>query len=198
MSAIKFIVEGNADALFIRAFLKKHLNLDYKDNDFIKIGGCTKELLSLDANLKLINESISKGRKNLLLFDADQPDFKQTKGNLELWKKELEIDYKIFLFPNNKDDGSLETLLFNIANLTDGKDGVLNCFDSYKQCITGLNKNFSLPDAHAKFYAFEEAVLSRTKFKDVGNKPDKYLLDELYNIKSDYLNPLKEFLTTHL
>lgn len=198
MSSTKIIVEGKTDSLFIRAFLKHHFNMDKPDSDFIKVDGCTIELLSENKVLDLIKKNSEKEEGiNLLIFDADQTDFTTTKQNLESWKKELNINYEIFLFPNNKDKGNLETILLNIANLKNDKNKVLECFENYKSCITKLNKGFSLPDEHAKFFAFEEAVLSRTKYKDLCNKPDKYLEKEVYDIGSDYLNDLKDFLKSY-
>ena len=53
-----------------------------------------------------------EGYQNLILFDADK-DFEQSKQHIE---DQLNgIAARIFLFPNNRDEGRFETLLEQIA-----------------------------------------------------------------------------------
>ena len=56
-----------------------------------------------------------QGGTNLILFDADtvlnSGGFDKRKAELEQKLKDLDINAKLFLFPNNKDDGDFESLL---------------------------------------------------------------------------------------
>ncbi|GAA7533919.1 hypothetical protein JP0015_03570 [Helicobacter pylori] len=77
---------------------------------------------------------IEKYDKTLIIFDADKDYESNKKEILKIVSKTKQIisEEQIFLFPNNQDDGDLETLLLEIAN---HKEFINNCFESYLDCI---------------------------------------------------------------
>ena len=112
MKQLLIVVEGSLDIDFIRDFItvnfsNKILNSHYAIQ---KSGGFTTLHLmkqSFDFNTK-------NGGKNLILFDADSADndggYSKRKQYIEKVISDKSINSDIFLFPNNQDDGDLETL----------------------------------------------------------------------------------------
>ena len=57
----------------------------------------------------------ANGGKNLVIFDADD-DVEKRRTELLSWKEKENLDFELFLIPNDKEAGALETLLENIIN----------------------------------------------------------------------------------
>ncbi len=121
-------VEGPSDRLFLEVYL---LYLYFQEKFPIK----NFKVQNVDGknNLSKRLHEIEKYDKTLIIFDADK--------NYESNKKEISkvvsktkqaiLEGQIFLFPNNQDDGDLETLLLKIAKHKE----FINCFESYLDCI---------------------------------------------------------------
>lgn len=168
------LVEGHTDKDFLELYCK-HLNIDVridivngKDN--------------LKKRLNLVKENY------LIVFDADD-DYDNSKSNIENQISQMNIpkeNYDIFLLPNDKDNGNLETLIEKIAFYKE----VLNCFEGYKKCITGLgNDNIKLPPKKSKVFAYMQSF----GFKNTIN-PKKFDLSPYVDFEDKYLEPLKNFL----
>ncbi|QEF41085.1 hypothetical protein D2C74_06230 [Helicobacter pylori] len=130
--------------------------------------------------------------------------------------KEKEIDFpkeQIFLFPNNQDDGDLETLLLEIAK----HDEFLKCFEGYLECIKSkehykpirnIRKNMLYAYLEVfelqKFFQYkwdtnnkknEEKIIIDDKGKIKEEHKEEYeKLKEVIDFKSKSLIPLKNFL----
>ncbi|MGL2383355.1 DUF3226 domain-containing protein [Helicobacter pylori] len=121
--------------------------------------------------------------------------------------KEKGIDFpkeQIFLFPNNQDDGDLETLLLKIAK----HDEFLKCFEGYLECIKSkeyykLIKNIRKNMLYAYLEALGLENLTKTNidvFDSKGKIKSKYeenykkLTEEVIDFSSNSLIPLKDFL----
>lgn len=118
--------------------------------------------------------------------------------------KEKGIDFpkeQIFLFPNNQDDGDLETLLLKIAK----HDEFLKRFEGYLECIK--SKEYYKPIKKirkSKWHAYLEALcLTDLYTKDVfdikgkikeKHKEEYEKLKEVIDFNSNSLIPLKNFL----
>lgn len=99
------------------------------DKDFVELyckylGITPKKICQADGKYNVksaeveIHKALNMGERVLIIFDADddiQKSLKNIHAQLDLldssWKNQCEI----FLMPNNKDAGNLETLLENIA-----------------------------------------------------------------------------------
>ena len=175
------LVEGHTDKDFFELYCK-YLKLNIKKYDIISVNG--------KDNLKK-RVDLVKGNKNyLIVFDADY-NYDNSKANIENQISQMNIpkeNYDIFLLPNNKDNGDIETLIENIALHKD----VLNCFEGYKKCINGLiskNNNIKLPPKKSKVFAYMESF----GFKNT-IKPKEFDLSPYVNFEDKYLEPLKNFL----
>lgn len=170
------LVEGHNDKDFLELYCK-YLNIDVR----IDI---------MDGKNNLINKPnlIRNDEKHLIIFDADD-DYNNSKANIENQISQMNIpkeNYNIFLLPNDKDSGNLETLIEKIALYKD----VLNCFEGYKKCITRLgNDKIKLPPKKSKVFAYIQSF----GFKNT-IKAKEFDLSPYVNFKDKYLEPLKDFL----
>ena len=194
MNAVNIFVEGKSDKIFVSNFISNNFNIHLSDDQFIIIGGCTLELISNRKNFFV--ENIENEIKNILIFDVVRNTFSETKNNLLQWMSQLEIEFKLFLFPNRKDCGNLETVLENIA-LAEHKL-IFDCSDNYQNCISKHYNHYTLPNQKAKIYAYLEANTSKHKSESINEEKRNYNNTELWNLKSEYLSPLKLFLSKHL
>lgn len=171
------LVEGHTDKDFLELYCK-YLKLNIKKDDIISVNG--KD--NLKNRVNLVKENY------LIVFDADD-DYNNSKSNIENQISQMNIpkeNYDIFLLPNNKDNGDIETLIEKIALHKE----VLNCFEGYKKCITELeNDKIKLPPKKSKVFAYMESF----GFKNT-IKPKEFDLSPYVDFEDKYLEPLKNFL----
>lgn len=149
---ILIFVEGPSDRFFLEIYLLylyfqekfpiknfKVQNVDGKDN-------LSKRLLEIE-----------KYDKTLIIFDADKDYESNKKEILKVVSKTKQTisEEQIFLFPNNQDDGDLETLLLKIANHKE----FINCFEGYLDCIKKTEHYKPIKNIRKnKWYAYLEAL----------------------------------------
>lgn len=180
-------VEGSDDKCFLKDYSDYLLTRFKKTINFkiIEVGGNKK--LASNTNIKKYKDNIEEVEKVKIIFDADN-DLELAKENIKnQLGEELFDKCEIFLIPNNKDKGNLETLMENIAK----EKCVLQCFDNYTECLKTLqnkNRDIRLPTKKSKIYAY--------KYSFGYNNGDKnYKIDNTYfDLDNEYLTPLKEFL----
>ncbi len=121
-------VEGPSDRLFLEVYL---LYLYFQEKFPIK--NFKVQNVNGKDNLSKRLPEIEKYDKTLIIFDADKDYESNKKEILKSYQKTKQIisEEQIFLFPNNQDDGDLETLLLKIAK----HEEFINCFESYLDCI---------------------------------------------------------------
>lgn len=158
---------------------------------------------------------IEKYDKTLIIFDADKNYESNKKEILKVVSKTKQTisEEQIFLFPNNQDDGDLETLLLEIAK----HDEFLKCFEGYLECIKSKEyykpiKNIRKNMLYAylevfelqKFFQYkwdtnnkknEENIIIDDKGKIKEKHKEEYeKLKEVIDFDSKSLIPLKNFL----
>lgn len=172
---MNILVEGHTDKDFLELYCK-YLNIEV-------------HIDVVDGKDNLINRvNLVKANKNyLIIFDADN-DYNNSKDNIENQINQMNIsneNYDIFLLPNNKDNGNLETLIEKIARYKE----VLKCFESYEKCITGLgNDNIKLPTKKDKVFAYMQSFGFKNSIK-----PKEFDLSPYVDFESEYLEDLKKF-----
>ncbi|WQV89542.1 hypothetical protein KVM15_01890 [Helicobacter pylori] len=213
---ILILVEGPSDKIFLEVYL---YFLEYFPIKNFKVRS-TNGKNNLSSTLLLETE---KYAKTLIIFDADIKEenresdagFDNKLKHICEKFKEKGIDFpkeQIFLFPNNQDDGDLETLLFKIAK----HDEFLKCFEGYLECIKSKEhykpiKNIRKNMLYAylevfgleKFFQYEWDTNNKKQEKclidDKGkikekNKEEYEKLKEVIDFNSKSLIPLKDFL----
>jgi hypothetical protein len=205
------IVEGKADVNFLRDYLK-HL---FKAGPF-KIEEIGNEIIiefpeihikflvlrgyTVIATTKLrtrIQSEIDQAYKLVLIQDADDPSKENGGVNnrldyLHKIKQELKFEFDTFLFPNNKDDGDLETLLLMIAK----KEQYASYFGNYKTYADNI-KSFS-DEAHGtellqrKFIVFNyfQAYFGMERAKEENREFD----EKYWDLTKECMKPLQQFL----
>ncbi len=158
---------------------------------------------------------IEQYAKTLIIFDADKDYESNKKEILKVVSKTKQTisEEQIFLFPNNQDDGDLETLLLEIAK----HDEFLKCFEGYLECIKSkehykpirnIRKNMLYAYLEVfelqKFFQYkwdtnnkknEENIIIDDKGKIKEEHQEEYeKLKEVIDFKSKSLIPLKNFL----
>lgn len=199
MSKVCIFIESDKETNeghFVRNMAKLVYAGNSKEIEIVGTGGYT----NLDQFAVQMQRNTDNGIKNLVIFDADFPkEGGFEKRNLKLLnlKEKEKVDFELFLFPNNQDDGTFEHLLEHLA--TEEHKGLLECFEGYESCIRGRNNpKYVSPDQKAKMYAY---VSTQTDPKDIKmfKKGDwRFNQTDLWNLDVDYLTPLKDFLSSHL
>lgn len=180
---IKFLVEGKEDIRFLKDFIFHHFKITLQDDSFFSNEGKSEKL---NDNTNLIKSTFNDVQNAILIFDADDTDYRSTIKNIQ--QQSLDIDFETFLFPNNKDKGNLETLLRNIVTEKD----LFGCIDSYVNCIDSLEIARMKPTVEkTKMFIYLDSLLQEAAPK--GTKRD-YLMRNVWNLDSEYLIPLKNFL----
>ncbi|MGL2613226.1 DUF3226 domain-containing protein [Helicobacter pylori] len=203
---ILIFVEGPSDKVFLEVylyFLGNFLTKNFKVQNIKGKDNLSKRLLEIE-----------KYDKTLIIFDTNKDYESNKKEILKVVSKTKQTisEEQIFLFPNNQDDGDLETLLLEIAK----HDDFLKCFEGYLECIK--NKEHYKPIKNirkSKWYAYLEVFELQKFFQyewDINNKNEKYIiiddkgkikekhqeeyekLKEVIDFNSKSLIPLKDFL----
>ena len=182
------IVESKHDKTFVEEY-----------SSFLKINTYFTIITTDEGNPKAGKDKLPRALKQMgdsylsisVIFDADT-DFKHSQETILKYVSESanEINSiknllsqfssnKIFLFPDNQSIGQLEHLLLSIAQQPD----FLNCIEEYYQCL--LKKNVTEAEHKLKYYSYLAAIGYSTS--------DKFY-DGRFNLASEKLNPLKDFL----
>lgn len=73
---------------------------------------------------------------NLVIFDADD-DFSKKKDELVKWKEQNNVDFQLFLFPDNSSSGELEDLLELVINPEN--QPVMDCWKTYEDSLKEID-----------------------------------------------------------
>ncbi len=178
---ILIFVEGPSDRVFLEVYLYFLEDLPIKN---FKV----KDVKGKDNLSKRLLE-IEKYDKTLIVFDAD--NYKSNKKEILTVvskTKQTISEEQIFLFPNNQDDGDLETLLLKIAK----HDEFLKCFEGYLECIKSKEhykpiKNIRKNMLYAYLELFELEKFFQYKW-DTNNKKneEKIIIDDKGKIKEEH------------
>ncbi|GAA7855039.1 hypothetical protein HpCOL23_14660 [Helicobacter pylori] len=208
---ILIYTEGKSD----RNFLGWYLNfLKCQDHfDMLDIEGKDKLISGEfpEKIRKILNNEHQTYKQVCIIFDADKKESQESDAGFDNKLKYIREKFKekgtdfpkeqIFLFPNNQDDGDLETLLSEIAKY----DEFLKYFEGYLECIKSKEHYKPIKKIRKNMlYAYLEALglENLTKidiFDSEGKIKEKHKeeyekLKEVIDFKSKSLIPLKNFL----
>lgn len=197
---VSIFIEGTEEN-FLKEIIYLIDNEKFVDDEieFVNTGGYTN-LENIENKLR---DNFDSGINNLIIFDADYEHndggFKTRFSKIQNTINGMGVSADIFLFPNNNDDGDFELLLENCIN--NEHKGLLDCFDNYTNCVDNYSKTESkkyiIPDRKAKMYSYISAFpRSRKKLEKFKNKKEwEFGNPEYWNLQSESLKPLKEFLS---
>ncbi|MGL2668484.1 DUF3226 domain-containing protein [Helicobacter pylori] len=195
---ILIFVEGSRDKVFLEVYL---YFLEYFPIKNFKV----KSAKGKDNLSKRLLEN-EKYDKTLIIFDADKDYESNKKEILKVVSKTQQqkiTEEQIFLFPNNQDNGDLETLLLEMAK----HDKFLKCFEGYLECLKSKEHYKPIKNIRKNMlYAYLEVLglenLKKTNidvFDSKGKIKEKHKeeyekLKEVIDFNSKSLIPLKDFL----
>ena len=176
-------VEGKTDKVFVEQYFYHVFGVSIP-KDFV-----------VPTNAK---DNRQNGGKNLVIFDADD-DVEKRRTELLSWKEKENLDFELFLIPNDKEAGALETLLENIIN--PNNEPIFKCWDKYESDlgqlkIKGRTTPLTVPGKKAKIYAYLSALLGKSDDEQKLAQTERrdYRNPLHWNLDAEYLEPLKEFL----
>lgn len=194
MSLNKFFVEGKADSKFLQDYLRHLLGIEFQETDFYIIGGNSDALIGAKKNEFLSNSDL--GGRNLIILDADS-DRQATTNRINALRSSINVQFELFVLPNDHENGELENLLLGIVHHRNMS--ILTCFDEYQNCLIRINRGYKVPSLKAKVYAYLDAMAhGRENEKMVKEESRNYLIENHWNLDHSSLKPLKTFLEQYV
>ena len=201
----RIFVEGDADKRFIAQLLESIFNENIPSGNIIPTHGYTN-LIAVDKERTFINEmqrTTADGGINLVVFDADS-NCETRRRELSDWERRSEVNFELFLFPDNSNSGELEDLLRQIINPVN--QPVMECWDKYEDSLKAINlpwKNgipLTIPAKKTRIYAYLEALLgsSRSEKEKIKEAKRDYLNKNHWDLNAQALHNLIDFLESNL
>ncbi len=174
-------VEGKDDKRFLKCFLR-HIELSGVQVE--RIGGGVSYLCHASPQIRKAHDS---GQRIAVILDANSDSVtRREQFNCVKEKNDLPVE-RLFLVPNDKEPGHLETLLEAVA--VSGHRAIYGCLDAYEKCLTAHCESYLGPQPKGRIYAYCEA--NGIEPREVKRCYD----DTLYwNLDSPDLEPLRNFL----
>lgn len=194
-------VEGLADARFFKQYIRHLLGEDVADERIIVLNGWNA--LKADASILRMRSMTANGGVNLVILDADK-DIETRRAEILEWKRLNDLEFELFLLPNNNDAGALEDMLENIINPNNRP--IFDCWEGYEKELVKLDipgrtpPPLTTPAKKTKIYGYLEALLGPTKDEKelIKERNRKYDNAMHWNLDAEYLEGLKGFLEGHL
>ena len=206
MKRFLIIVEGEADKKFVSDYFHHLFQVAIPQNCIIHTGELSKSTggytkLADEINIVRMNQNTNQGGVNLVIFDADkEPDVRRKE--LETIREQHNVEYELFLLPNNKDKGELEDLLEKIIN--PNNKPIFDCWDNYEKELVKQDipdrtpPPLTTPAKKTKIYGYLEALLFNNQKEQIKEKKRDYENALHWNLDTEYLEALKEFLANWL
>ncbi len=204
-SPVKIFVEGEADERFISQLMEHLLNEKVDKNVIVRTEGWNN-LVSASTEGTYLNQMRNVSANNginLIIFDADdKPEHRR--ADLIAWKAKHNLDFELFLMPDNSSNGELEDLLERI--IKEDNQPVMDCWTGYEKSLGQVilpwrnGTPLTTPAKKTKIYAYLEALLGKSKSqkKLIKESNRDYLNTDHWNLCADALVPLSNFLTSNL
>ena len=202
------IVEGDADKKFMKDYYHHLFQENAPNNSIIHTGELKNETggynkLAYEINLHQMRINTDQGGTNLVIFDADENIEARRKELLSI-KEQFDVEFELFLLPNDKDAGALEDLLENIINPNNRP--IFDCWEDYEKALVELDipgrtpPPLTTPAKKTKIYGYLEALLGPTKEEKelIKERNRKYDNTMHWDLDAGYLDPLKKFLEKRL
>lgn len=146
-----------------------------------------------------MKQNTNQGGVNLVIFDADkEPDVRRKE--LETIREKHNVEFELFLLPNNKDKGELEDLLEHIIN--PNNKPIFDCWENYEKELVKQDipdrtpPPLTTPAKKTKTCGYFKTMLEKSKSQKKQVKEVKHNYDNTHhcNLDVEYLKPSKEFL----
>jgi disulfide oxidoreductase YuzD len=188
---------------FLKAFVNSHF--PDKEIEFICIGGIGN--LFNETNINQMSQAQALDDQVLVLLDADTVakgyGFAKRKADIEREMQSHSIAFQYFIYPNNNDDGEVETLM-ELAARRDLHQVFFDCFEDYEKCVSGVKDAngqplYNTPNLKGKLHTYINSQKLNNKSRRRLGAGDWLFNDNNYwNLNASDLEPLKVFLSNNL
>lgn len=199
--------EKSNEHFFIKTLIERKCGKVYDiDFDIVNVGGYTN--LYSQGILNQFRNHESSDECDIVIFDSDYAStgggFLERKEFIEKKLGDHDLNFSLFLFPNNHDDGIFETLLRRIVK--PDFEPMIQYFQEYEEKVEQFNQEikerqslredvFETPDEKARIYSyissFKRSQSEKKNFKD-GNWD--FANEKYWNLQSEALVPIVDFL----
>lgn len=208
---VKIYIEGKnkkvPESEFLRAILD-HIGVPVEKYEFVHTNGYTSLLDAANGvNVEIMRANSDSGGKNLVVFDADTAvnngGFEKRQKELLEKGKALGLNFELFLWPDNENDGDVEVLMESIAR-KDLYPEFFDCFSKYEHCISQRKNDkgepfYTTPNRKGKLHTyFNSLPISNTKKSEFGSGAWRWTDASIWNLDAESLRPIKDFLLKHL
>lgn len=176
-----------------------------KEIDFICMDGIGN--LFKEAIRNQMAQAEESGDIILVLADADTIakgyGYKKRKTDIDNGMSCNGVTFPYFLYPNNHDDGDVETLMEKAAR-RDLHPTFFDCFEDYEKCVSGKKDKsgqplYNVPDLKGKLHTYMNAQkLSGKQRSRLGSGDWLFDDNNYWDLTDANLQPLKDFLSSHL
>ncbi len=204
-SPVKIFVEGDADERFISQLIEHLFGEIVEKKSIVVTNGWTR-LLSPSTEGTYLNEmrkNSAYGGVNLVIFDADD-NIVQRRTDILSWKARHNVEFELFLIPDDSAQGALEELLERIIN--EENKPVMDCWFDYERSLMEVKlpwkngESLTIPAKKTKIYAYLEVLLGKERSQKnlIKEKHRIYHNENHWNLNADALRPLSNFLKNNL
>lgn len=159
------------------------------------------------ANLNQISQAQDVGDRALVLIDADTVDkgfgFSTRNRAINDEMRIHNVSFPYFIYPNNHDDGDVETLMAAAAR-RDLHKVFFDCFEDYEKCVAGVRDEsgrplYNTPNLKGKLHTYMNAQkLSNKLRRRLGSGDWLFGNPDYWDLDAEALQPLKDFLCANL
>ena len=194
-------------------YIKRELFADCEDK--IELSQQKEQLLELDETLKRISKLNPLVALNYILkvvgYEAYVIEKCNSKGvGYTNRKEEIErgmithsLSFPYFIYPNDQDDGDVETLMESAAR-RDLHPTFFDCFEDYEKCVLGAkdangNPLYNTPNLKGKLHTYISSQQLTKKQRDkLGSGNWLFNNPNYWDLNVDTLQSLKDFLKQNL
>ena len=195
--------EQTAECNFLKAILAKFF--PDKAVQFVCMNGVGN--LFNETNRNQMNQAIVDGDQVIVILDADTKEkgfgFEARLQEVNNKKKQHNMEFPLFLYPNHADDGDVETLMEWLAQ-KELHGSWWDCFEDYEKCVSCAKDDngsprYLMPNRKAKLHTYiSSQKLSNAKRDKLG--AGNWLFEDTmyWDLNRTALLPLIDFLRTNL
>ena len=199
MRPIQIFVEGDSDSQLIRQVVWHWFGYSLKKEELKKTDGWTTIQSNSEKGEEIrqqMRSNTDNGGVNLIIFDADKK-IEQRRSEILQWKNDYNLDFELFLFPNNLNKGAVEDLLMRCINPKN--QPIVDCWESYVTCLRTkriAGRELTIPARKSEVYCYLETLLGETnKEKElIKDKNRNFLNSDHWDMDCPAIQPLKDFL----
>jgi len=181
--------------VFVESILKNLFGEEWKNKVEIICAEGKDNIASLVPQMQDCTE---QDGKNLVIFDADFPEnrggFAARQIELINKRNQLGVSFELFLFPNNHDDGDVESC-FEMMMLPKHSH-IIDCFNDFELC---LGHDYVHPNRKGRCHTYISSMhMTKAKRDKLGSGQWQFNNPDFWDINASGLQPLKDFLREHL